>query len=335
MKYNSLGPENLKVSAIGVGTWSFGGGEGSYWGAQSQRDVDALVAEALEHGINFFDTAFGYNAGQSEISLGMALQGKREQAVICDKLPIQEDLAGYEEAVVGGLRRLGTEYVDLLMIHWPTRDRALLEQNLAALERMRQKGYIRQVAVSNFGLETLAMARDMGIQVAANEFAYNLLCRAIEYDILPYCQAEGIGIAAYMPIMQGILTGKYGDIQSIPENRRRSIQFRAQGNPLARHGGPGAEAEVLQVLDTLRDQSEQTQVPAGDLALAWCIAKPGIATTIVGCRNAAQLRQNAAAADLDVPASVLKALDDASQPLKAAVGNEPDIWMSGAQSRIW
>lgn len=323
------------VSVLGVGAWSFGGGTDSYWGAQDQRDVDALVSEALDVGVNFFDTAFGYNGGQSEISLGQALRGKRDKAVICDKLPIQEDVGGFEEAVVGGLRRLGTDYVDLLMIHWPTKDARLLEDNLRALERVRQKGYIRAAAVSNFGLGTLEIARQAGVRVAANEFAYNLMTRAIEYDILPYCQAQDIGIAAYMPIMQGILTGKYAALSDIPDNRRRSIHFAAQGNPKARHGGPGAEPEVLKLLDALRALAAQTGRSAGDLALAWCVARPGITTTIVGCRNVTQLRANAAAAETPLSPDVAAALDAASQPLKDALGNEPDLWMQGEQRRIW
>ena len=326
------GPE---VSVLGVGAWSFGGGADSYWGAQDQRDVEALVSEALDAGINFFDTAFGYNKGQSEISLGKALRGKRDRAVICDKLPIQEDVGGFEEAVAGGLRRLGTDYVDLLMIHWPTRAARLLEDNLVALERMRQKGYIRAAAVSNFGLGTLDIARQAGVRVAANELAYNLMTRAIEYDILPYCLQNDIGIAAYMPIMQGILTGKYAAIADIPDNRRRSIHFASAGNPRARHGGPGAEPQVQALLRALGDVAAQTGRSAGDLALAWCISKPGITTTIVGCRNVAQLRENAAAAETPLSPEAVAALDAASQPIKDALGNEPDLWMHGEARRIW
>ena len=124
--------------------------------------MDAAVAAALSMGINFFDTAFVYNNGESEKALGHALAGRRAEAVICDKTPImsREQLDRAADLVADGCRRLGTDYIDILMIHWPTKDRELLIENLQALEEVRKSGLVRALGVSNFGVETLRIARE-------------------------------------------------------------------------------------------------------------------------------------------------------------------------------
>ena len=337
MEQMTLAHTDIRISRLTVGCWSFGGEAGSYWGAQSQQAVHELVAEALDSGINTFDTAFGYNDGRSEQSLGEALKGRRQEAVIINKIPLQttEQLPGYRQAVEDCLKRLQTDQLDLLLIHWPTRDLTLLRANLAALQSVKESGLVRAVGVSNFGPGALQVARDMGVPVALNEIAYNLMTRGIEAEVLPICRKNQIGIAAYMPLMQGILAGKYESLADIPPQRRRSIQFDSRINPESRHGGTGAETEVLILLEAIRQISAASGIPQSILATAWILARPGVSTVVAGCRSVDQLRENAQAVETRLPADVLAALDQASQPLLEKMTGELDLWQSGAASRIW
>ena len=337
MKQVKLGNGDLLVSRISVGCWSFGGDRESYWGEQPQDEVNALVSEALESGINLFDTAFGYNDGSSELSLGLALKGKRSRAVICNKIPSidYDELPNYEKKVTDSLKRLDTDYIDLLMIHWPSADRSLMAENLLKLDSMRQKGYIRYAGVSNFGMESLELARSLGVPLTANEFAYNVISRAIEYEILPYCIEHSISVAAYMPILQGVLTGKYATVDEIPPRRKRTVHFNSATSSLATHGGSGAEPEVMAVIGKLVELSDAAGLSAGQLALAWALSKKGVATAMVGCRNIGQLKENASAAEAVIAADVIAALDEISLPVWRKLGNIPDLWLPLGKSRIW
>jgi aryl-alcohol dehydrogenase-like predicted oxidoreductase len=337
MEQIQLGGSNLKVSRLCVGCWSFGGEADSYWGRQDQGEVDALVAEALDRGVNFFDTAFGYNNGKSEISLGAALKGRRAKAVICNKIPIQEkeNLKNYEAILSDSLKRLDTDYIDLMMIHWPVRDEALVRANLEALLNARRKGLIREIGVSNFALKTLAIAGETGVNIAADEFAYNLLTRGIEKEVLPYCRRNRIGVLAYMPLMQGVLAGKYGSVAEIPPMRRRTVHYSKSGNPNSNHGTAGADAEVEALLAGLRDLSGKTGMSCGRLSVAWLCAREGVAGVIAGCRSPEQLRENSEAAETMLQAETVKALDDLSAPLFEKLGDFLDMWNAPDNSRIW
>ena len=337
MEKIQLGNSGLKVSRIMVGCWSFGGGDGSYWGEQNQADVDALVSQALDQGINFFDTAVAYNEGKSEVSLGKALKGRRKEAVICDKILIQEkdQLKNYESTLRECLKRLDTDFIDLMMIHWPTSDADLLKENLEALLNAQKQGIIREIGVSNFSLGTLEIARGMGVNVAANEIGYNLMSRGIEKEVLPYCRKHKIGIFAYSPLMQGILTGKYQKLLDIPPMRRRTVHFSNMGNPECKHGGPGADAEVEAFLKGLRAISEQTGISCSTLSLAWVCHQEGVACVIAGCRSVEQLRENVASIGTKISAETLKALTDLSQPVFDKIGEYLDWYRGSANPRVW
>ena len=332
-----LGNTDLKVSRLMVGCWSFGGEDGSYWGQQKQADVNALTAEALDQGINFFDTAVAYNDGKSEVSLGKALKGRRKEAVICDKILIQDEdqLKNYENILRECLKRLDTDYIDLMMIHWPVRDGELLRANLTALLKAQQKGIIREIGVSNFGLATLEIAREMGINVIADEIGYNLLSRGIEKEILPYCQEHRIGIFVYSPLMQGVLTGKYRKLSDIPPMRRRTVHFSKMGNPNSTHGGPGADAEVEALLVGLQALSQQTGISCGTLSLAWLCHQTGISCVIAGCRSVEQLRENVASIETKLPAETIKTLKDLSQPVFDKIGDYLDWYRGSVNPRVW
>ena len=332
-----LGSSDLTVSRLMVGCWSFGGEDGSYWGEQKQSDVNSLVAEALDNGINFFDTAAGYNSGKSETSLGLALKGRRAEAAICDKITIQnnEQLKNYEGALQECLKRLNTDYIDLMMIHWPVNDGELIKTNLDALQKAKARGMIREIGVSNFGIGTLKLAREQGVNIAANEFGYNIISRGIEKEILPFCAEHNIGILAYSPLMQGVLTGKYKTISDIPPSRRRTVHFSKMGNPDSGHNGPGADAEVEAFLSGLRSLSEETGVSCGNLSLAWLCNQKGVSCVIAGCRSAGQLRENMVSSGIELSADVLNRLTILSEPVYRKIGCYTDLYRGSVNPRIW
>ena len=334
MEKIKLGSSDIMITPITVGCWSFGGNEDDYWGSQDQRAVERLVHAAIDSGVNFFDTAYMYNGGRSESSLGAAIKGKRSQTVICTKTPTYESWEKFESALADALKRLGVNEVDVLMIHWPTRDEKLMRENLTYLKRVCDKGHTRYAGVSNFGVRTMEMAKEEGLNIIANEFAYSLMCRATEFEVAPYCVEHNIGITSYMSLMQGILTGKYASIEEIPPRRRRTVQFDGTKNPHVNkaHSVPHSEAETLALIETLKSLSGEAGLTPGQLAIAWCLVKPGIATAIVGCRDEQQLYDNIKAGEAKLDAGIIATLDEASQPILDKMGNIVDIF---GNDRIW
>jgi myo-inositol catabolism protein IolS len=358
MQIRTCGVAGLRLPVLGVGCFAFGGG--AYWGEQSQRDVDEVVARALELGVNFFDTAESYNGGASEAALGQALRGRRDSALICTK--IQPDHAYRDEVrrhCEASLQRLQTDRIDVYMIHWPlnanslrhfTADEARLRrppeiaEALQAMDELRSEGKIRYLGVSNFGAAQLAEAVAVGVPLALNELPYNLLTRGIEPDVLPACVRQGIGVLGYMALAQGLLSGKFAGFDELPPTRTRTRHFR--GDRLgSRHGGPGWESEMMAALESLRSLvdrgprslswAEESAVSLGDLALAWAIANPAITCTLVGARNRTQLEENVRAAQFPLSDSLRAELDQVTEPLLKLLGPGIDYYQSAEESRSW
>lgn len=350
METRQCGNSDLHLSVVGIGCWAFGGDEGDYWGAQDQTDVNALVHRALELGVNYFDTAEIYNNGRSETSLGLALQGvPRDQVIIGSKVtPAHCYHDTLIESCEASLRRLGTDYIDLYMIHWPlhphsvrhvTTDETIInnppsiEEAARALEQLQQQGKIRQIGVSNFAQNRLAEILGTGIKVAANQLHYSLFARAIEDEILPYCQQNGVGILGYMTILQGILAGKFKTLAEIPAPRRRTRHFHHSSTSLSRHGEEGAEAELQAALTQLHALAAEVQLPMAHLAIRWAFANPGITSALVGARNVAQLEDNAKAGAAALPQEIVARLNEITQPLKAKLGPSFDYYEHTSKDR--
>ncbi len=347
MEQRACGASGLTLPVLGVGAWSFGGG--AYWGAGNAAEEAALVARALDLGCVYFDTAAMYNDGASERALGKALGSRRAEALIGTKvLPTHARPADLRAQCEASLRRLGADVIDLYMIHWPLcapalrafgADDALLRrppgigEALAEMEALRREGKIRHIGVSNFGPRQLEEALAAGVPIAVNQVAYNLLARAVEFEILPFCRRRGIGVMAYMPLMQGLLTGAYAGFDALPPQRTRTRHF-AGTRPGARHGGPGHEGEVRRTLDGLRALADRERCPMGRLALAWLAARPGVTCVLAGARTRAQLEANAAGIEPFLPPALWRELDAATRPLKEAMGPNADLWQAGADRRI-
>ncbi len=209
---------------------------------------------------------------------------------------------------------------------------ATLAHTLAAMDELRREGKIRYVGVSNFGARQLAEAAALGVPLACDELPYSLLSRAIEFEVLPACGHLGLGALGYMPLMQGLLTGRYRSADELPASRARTRHFRGD-RPGSRHGEPGREQETFQAIDAIRAIGEREGLPMEQLAIAWSVARPAMICTIVGARNAAQLEANVHAAERRLAPELVAELDAVTDALKAALGRNVDLFQSSANSR--
>ncbi len=329
MRYRKLGRSGLEVSAVAMGCWAISGG--SVWGPQSEEDAIAAIETALQVGINFFDTAEAYGAGRSEQLLGKALRGRREQAVIASKVsPSHLHPADLKAACEASLRRLQSDYLDLYQIHWASRDVPIAEA-LGAMEELKAEGKIRVIGCSNFGPQDLTDLLGHG-RAEVDQLAYNLLWRAVEYEIQPLCVQHAVSVLPYSPMAQGLLTGKFSSPEEVPEARRSTRHF-SRNRSRTRHGKSGAEEETFEALSAVRAISDEIGEPMGNVALAWVLSRPAVPSVLAGARNAEQVRANARAAAVELSEDVLKRLTRATEPLKELFGTNPDMWQSDSRIR--
>ena len=312
MEKRTVGKSGIEISVMGIGGWSYGGGD--YWGPQAQEDVDAVAHAALDNGINFFDTAEGYNEGRSEEAVGRALKGRRDEAVIATKIsPNNTEPTVLREHCEASLRRLQTDYIDIYIVHWPITEHSV-EDAFATLTALKEEGKIRSIGVSNFGVAQLSEALATGVQLDVNQLCYNLLSRGIELEILPLCQQHEMGILGYMPLLQGLLTGMYKTAEELPAVHSRFRHFRGD-REMAGHGEEGAEEEMFAAVEDIRKVAEAEEVPMSRLAIAWTIAKPGITCELVGTRNPSEMEENLHVASLSLSPETIAKLDEITTPL--------------------
>jgi len=328
MKYKKLGDSELSVSRIALGCWGFAGG--SMWGPQDKADSIATIHTALEIGINFFDNAPGYGDGYSEEVLGKALQGHRHEAIIATKIrPADVSLKSIEVACEQSLRRLRTDYIDLLQPHWPSRQ-VSAEETFQAFTQLRQAGKIRAFGVSNYGIGDLSQILRYG-EVASDQLPYSLLFRAIEYEVQPLCTQEKIGILCYSTLLHGLLSGKFASADEVPEGRGRTRHF-SRNRSGTRHGEAGCEEETFAAIAQIREIAAKIGQPMSLVAVSWVLHQPGVASAIVGSRQPGQIQEMDAAADLHLDSATIEKLNAATEPVKQILGSDPDMW--AAESRF-
>jgi myo-inositol catabolism protein IolS len=339
------GTSDLKLPALGMGCWAFGGGE--YWGPRAQHDADQLTRRAFEFGCNYFDTAESYNNGASEESLGRALKSiPRDQVIIGTKISpsntAPKNLVAHCEA---SLRRLKTSYIDVYMVHWPITPSAIRHftadgieapnavEVFARLGQLRRQGKIRYIGVSNFGRNRLEEALSAGEEIAVNELPYSLLTRAIELEILPFCQSKGIGIIGYMALMQGVLSDAYPTLTDVPAARRRTRHFDSQHAPNCRHGLNGVQDETESALAAIRSIAKNCGMTTTEVALKWALATPNLTTSLCGSRNLSQLEMNIKAASDRLDLAIVDELNRATQSLLGKLGPSFDYYESPENDR--
>jgi aryl-alcohol dehydrogenase-like predicted oxidoreductase len=303
VEYRQLGTAGVRVSTIGLGTNRFGI-------RVDQQGVNQIVDAALARGINFFDTADVYQEGRSEESLGVALKGRRQQVILATKVFNKtgdgpNDYGASRHHIIEGLeaslRRLQTDYIDLYQIHRP--DPATpIEETLRALDDLVRSGKVRYIGASNFAAWQLARANLLAELRGWTPFVtiqphYHMFERGIEQELVPYCDAHGVGILPYFPLAGGFLTGKY----------RRGEQAPA--------GSRGESSEYVQkyMTDAGYDRLERLIAWAGErdrsvgeLAHAWLLAQPRVSSVISGATSAEQVEANARAAGWGLAPDELK-----------------------------
>jgi len=291
MNYRNLGSAGLKVSPLCLGTMMFGG-------PTSADDSIAIMHEALERGINFFDTANIYNAGESEIVVGRAIADRREKVVLATKGrgPMgsgpNDCGAGrghLMRALEDSLRRLKTDYIDLYYQHTP--DYATpIEETLRAFDDMVRSGKVRYIGCSNFRAWRLMEALWTSDRLNLHRFScvqplYNIVNRDIEVELLPLCREYGVGVVSYSPLARGILSGKYRAGQPYPEGSRAARNDKRMQQAELRD-------ESFVVADEISRYCSERGVAMSQFALAWCLANPIVTSVIVGPRTSEQFEDN-------------------------------------------
>ncbi|MFP5231295.1 MAG: aldo/keto reductase [Acidobacteriota bacterium] len=293
----TLGNSDLHLTPIGFGAWAIGGGDWQYsWGAQDDKDSVAAIHRALDLGINWIDTAAIYGLGHSEEVVGRALKSSSRKPYIFTKCSMRwrEDRSIYNslkadslsEEVEASLARLGVETIDLYQIHWPNPD-SEVEEGWEALSRLREQGKLRWIGVSNFSVEQMKRAQKIA-SITSLQPPYSMLRRAVETEILPFAQQNGIGVINYSPMLSGMLAGKMTPerVAAFPADdwRRKNAEFNEP--KLSRN---------LRLVDLLREIGHGHGVGPGVVAVAWTLHHPAITAAIVGGRSAKQVEETAEA----------------------------------------
>ena len=329
MEYTNIGP--LKVSRITLGTWSFGGGD--IWGDRSSKDSARIMHAAMERGVNIFDTAEAYEDGRSEEVIGEAIADRRDKVLLASKFLPQrvKKPADVRTMVEATLKRLKTDYLDLYQQHWPFVDVPFTQSEVEAeLSKLQQEGKIRHIGVCNFGVGDLAKA---GIPLISNQIGYSLIFRAIEYAILPHMRKIDMGVFTYSALLQGMLSGKYANADEFPAGRRRTRHF-SSANEVTRHGEPGHEDETFAAIRACATLADEAGLTLPHCAISWVLAQEGVGSVIVGAGNLEQLEENLSFVESPVSGELVAALSKATEPLKEAMGPNPDLWQGSGKSRV-
>jgi len=328
MKYRPLGTSNVKVSEVALGAWAIGGW---LWGGTDDSGAVAGIQRAIDLGMTTIDTAPVYGFGHSEEIVGRAIRGRRERVQLLTKFGLRWDLgdAGKEhfnsedlqgrpvhirqyaarasvlEECERSLQRLGTDHIDLYQQHWPD-PTTPIEETMEACATLLEQGKVRAVGVSNCTPEMMERAIKV-VPLASDQPPYSMLRRGIEARVVPWCLKHKVGILAYSPLQNGILSGRVPmdrvfpptDLRSrstfyLPENRRRILEF----------------------LDSLRPIAAAHGATLAQLVINWTIHRPGITAALVGVRNPAQAEENAKAAEFELTGDETRRINEPLEALK-------------------
>lgn len=306
-----LGGSPIEITPLGVGCWAWG--DRRYWRYQedhSPRDVVDAFDACVAAGLNFFDTAEAYGAGNGEKILGwLVRKSDRPLAVATKYAPIsgRGGPAALARGLSGSLRRLGLPRVDLYQLHWPDLAEMPIAAAMEAFADAHDAGLIRAIGVSNFRASEMreahtALAR-RGVPLATNQVHYSLLHRAPEVDgVLDACRELGVTLLAYSPLEQGLLTGTYTPEVRPPGLRGEAAWF-----------APANVAAAQTVIALLRTLAGAHGVDATAVALAWLLSKPGV-VPLAGAKTGAQAERNARALAVTLAPAEVAALDAATVP---------------------
>jgi aryl-alcohol dehydrogenase-like predicted oxidoreductase len=329
MEYRKFGQTGIEISAIGFGCWEIGGGYGSIEEAGFIRAVN----RALDLGINCFDTAEAYGFGASEKSLAKALGSRRKEAIITTKFGVgYPDAPGYRDgtpkrvaaSIEKSLKCLGTDYVDVYLVHWP--DRATpFDQTMRALDDLVKQGKVRAVGLSNFRLSEIEACMTAR-RVDGVQYCWNMFDRRMQKDIFPYCREQNIGVMAYGSLAYGMLTGTLGEEKAFEKNDWRANRGKLANINLFQHlFGPDFFLKNLRAVEDLKAVAQRYGKSLPQLALRWTLTNPVISTALVGCRNEREVDDNVGALGWSISDADLKEID-AIFARHGAI-TTPDTWL--------
>ena len=294
MLRRQLGTTGMEISSIGLGTWAVGG---HMWGSQEDKDSIAAIHAALDHGVNWIDTAPIYGSGRSEEVVGQAIsrlsQSRRPLiftkfglGVVSEK-PVRS--ATYDEVIAecdASLKRLGVDRIDLYQLHWPV-DQPVAD-TAAACDHLLKSGKIRAIGVSNFSVAQLQEWKGTGVPLHSLQSPFSILRPAIRHDQLPWCAKHNVGVVAYSPLFRGLLFGTWRRDKVFPADDSRGAHKDYSGPRFQRH---------MDALDELKAQAGSIGLSLPQLVVGVLLREPGLTGCIVGARDA---RQGALIANLGV-----------------------------------
>ncbi len=339
-----IGQSELKAAAVALGTWAIGGGP--QWGDNDDNESIRAIQAAVDCGVELIDTAPAYGFGHSEEIVGKALAGRRDKVVLSTKCGLwwKDGRGSMLSAVVDGkkimrclqpetireevemsLRRLNTDYIDILHTHWqeagaaspsaPAEGESQIKYDpptpvavtMETLMNLKEEGKIRAVGVSNCSVEIMREYIDAGV-LDANQPRFSMLDRSIENEILPFCLENKISVLSYSPLEQGILTGKFKMDTELKEGTYR--------NRISWYH-PENREKVLQMLESWSALTDKYNCTIAQLVIAWTAAKEGISFVLCGARKPAQAEENASALNIKLSKDDFDFIDSASRALNA------------------
>ena len=321
MEYRQLGRSGLRVSALTLGTMTFGGrggfravGATDVAGARRQLDM------CLDAGVNLIDTADVYSGGLSEEITGEIITGRRDSLLVSTKVRMAmgngpNDAGLSRHHIIAGceasLRRLGTDCIDIYHVHeWDGQTR--LEETLSALDSLVTAGKVRYLAASNYAgwqlMKALAAADSRGFErFAAQQVYYSLEARDAEYELVPLAVDQGLGILVWSPLAGGLLSGKYRRDAS-PSGQTRQLSGEWNEPPVR------DREKLYDTIEVLVDVAGAHAASPAQVALAWLLGRPAVTSLVIGARTDEQLRDNLGAAALTLTVDEREALDKVSAP---------------------
>ena len=333
MEHRPFGQTGLEVSAIGFGCWEIGGG----YGTIEVGEFDRAVGRALDLGINCLDTAEGYGLGASERAVGEALGSRRDEAIVVSKFGMNyRDKPNLRDSsrqrvfatIDKTLKNLGTDYVDVYLAHWPDR-LTPFEETMSALDDIVREGKVRFVGLSNFKRAEIEACMQVR-RVDVVQYGWHMFDRRMQREVFPYCQEHGIGVMAYGSLAFGLLTGTFTEDMTFAADDWRS---RAGGSMAGMRlfdalFGADAFPRNLQVVEELKALAGKHGHSLPQLALRWALSHPAVSTSLVGCRNVAEVEDNAGAVGWSISDDDLAEID--SIFARHGVDPAPDYWIEDA-----
>jgi len=333
MKYNELGKTGVLVSELCLGTMTFGGkGMWQAIGQLPQDEVNLIVKNSLDQGINFIDTANAYSEGLSETLLGESIKRlgiSHQEVVIATKVRLRMGAGANQiglsrlhimDSVDDSLKRLQMSHIDLLYIHGVD-PITPLEETMRGLEDVVRSGKVRYIGISNHPawmvVKANSYAEKMGwTKFVASQNYYSIASRDAEREIIPMAQSEGVSIMPWSPLAGGFLSGKYTRNQAVAgDSRRDSFDF-----------PPINKEKAYDIIEIMASIAKQYDVSVATVALNWVMKQPGITSTIIGAKSVEQLNDNIKAVNLELTPLEIKHLNEAS-----ALAPEYPGWMVNRQ----